>query len=84
MTVELQRMWLPALADALIGGRVDVTITCGLIPTPKGIASEVFCAEPLLVAVRPGHRLAGQDTIALKDLAFDILGITPTELFPGR
>ena len=72
-----------ALADALIGGRVDVTITCGLIPTPNGIASEVFCAEPLLVAVRPGHRLAGQDTIALKDLAFDILGITPTELFPA-
>ena len=83
VTVESQRMWLPALADALIGGRVDVTITCGLIPTPNGIASEVFCAEPLLVAVRPGHRLAGQDTIALKDLAFDILGITPAELFPA-
>lgn len=83
VTVDLQRMWLPALADALIGGRVDVTITCGLIPTPEGIASEVFCAEPLLVGLRPDHRLAGQDTIDLKDLAYDVLGVTPAELFPA-
>jgi DNA-binding transcriptional LysR family regulator len=83
VTVELQRMWLPALADALIGGRVDVTITCGLIPAPEGIASEVFCAEPLLVGLRPDHPLAGQDTVALKDLAYDILGITSAALFPA-
>ena len=79
----LQRMWLPALAGALIGGRVDVTVTCGLLPAPEGIASEVFCAEPLLVGLRPDHRLAGQDTIALQDLAYDILGIAPMELFPA-
>ena len=83
VTVELQRMWLPALAEALIGGRVDVTITCGLISTPEGIASEVFCAEPLLVGLRSDHRLAGQDTITLTDLAHDVLGITPPELFPA-
>jgi DNA-binding transcriptional LysR family regulator len=83
VTVELQRMWLPALADALIGGRVDVTITCGLIATPEGIASEVFCAEPLLVGLRPAHRLAGQDAIALTDLAYNVLGVMPTELFPA-
>jgi DNA-binding transcriptional LysR family regulator len=76
-------MWLPALADALIGGRVDVTITCGLIPAPEGIASEVFCAEPFLVGLRPDHRLARQDTIALQDLAYDVLGLTPAELFPA-
>ena len=65
VTVNLQRMWLPAMTDALVAGRLDVAITCGLIPAPEGIANEVFCAEPLLVGLRPGHRLAGQDTIAL-------------------
>lgn len=54
---------------------VDVVITCGLIPAPDGIANEVFCAEPLLVGLRPEHRLAGQDAVALNDLAHDVLGI---------
>ena len=83
VTVDVQRMWLPALADALTSGRVDVVITCGLIPAPDGIANEVFCAEPLLVGLRPEHRLARQDAVALTDLAHDVLGTTPAELFPG-
>jgi len=83
VTVNLQRMWLPAMTDALISGRIDVAITCGLIPAPEGIANEVFCAEPLLVGLRPGHRLASQDTIALSDLAHDILGTSSADLFPA-
>ena len=43
VTVNLQRMWLTAMTDALISGRIDVAITCGLIPAPEGIANEVFC-----------------------------------------
>lgn len=73
-------MWLPALADTLTSGRVDVVITCGLIPAPDGIANEVFCAEPLLVGLRPEHRLAGQNAVALNDLAHDVLGTTPADL----
>lgn len=80
VTVDVQRMWLPALADALTSGRVDVVITCGLIPAPDGIGNEVFCAEPLLVGLRPEHRLAGQDAVALNDLAHDVLGTTPADL----
>jgi DNA-binding transcriptional LysR family regulator len=80
VTVDVQRMWLPALADALTVGRVDVVITCGLIPASDGIANEVFCAEPLLVGLRPEHRLAGQDAVALNDLAHDVLGTTPADL----
>ena len=56
-------MWLPALADALTSGRVDVVITCGLIPAPDGIGNELFCAEPLLVGLRPEHRLTGHADI---------------------
>jgi hypothetical protein len=43
----------------------------------------VFCAEPLLVRLRPGHRLAGRDTVALQDLAHDVLGTTSADLFPA-
>ncbi len=53
VTVDLQRMWLPGLTEALVCGRIDVAITCGLIPAPDGTANEVFCAEPLLVGLRP-------------------------------
>ena len=83
VTVELHRMWLPHLTDALIADRIDVAITCGLIPAPEGTANEVFGAEPLLVGLRPDHRLAGQDKVALSDLAHDVLGTTPEDLFPA-
>jgi DNA-binding transcriptional LysR family regulator len=83
VTVDLQRMWLPALADALISGRIDVAISCGLIPALDGIANEVFCAEPLMVGLRPDHRFADRDAVALKDLAHDVLGTAPAELFPA-
>jgi DNA-binding transcriptional LysR family regulator len=83
VTVEVQRMWLPSLTDALLSGRIDVAITCGLIPAPEGTANEVFCAEPLLVGLRPDHRLVGRDTVALSDLARDVLGTNPEDLFPA-
>ena len=83
VTVDVQRMWLPTTTEALVSGRIDVAITCGLIPAPEGVANEVFCAEPLLVGLRPDHRLAGQDTVALPDLAHDVLGMPPEDLFPA-
>jgi len=83
VTVNLRRMWLPSLADALLNGDIDVAITCGLIPEPPEVATEIFCAEPLLAGLRPDHRLAGRDTIALSDLAHDVLGATPETLFPA-
>jgi hypothetical protein len=36
----------------LMADEIDVVITCGLIPEREGTASEVFCAEPLLVGFR--------------------------------
>ena len=74
-------MWLPTMTEALVSGRIDVAITCGLIPAPEGVANEVFCAEPLLVGLRPDHRLACQDTVALRDLAHDVLGMPPETSF---
>jgi DNA-binding transcriptional LysR family regulator len=83
VTVDLQRMWLPGLSDALVSGRIDVAITCGLIPALEGTTNEVFCAEPLLVGLRPEHRLAGRPAVALADLAHDVLGTMPADLFPA-
>jgi hypothetical protein len=60
-----------------------VVLTCGLVPVPPGVASEVFCAEPLLVGLRPSHRLASRETIMLSDLEYELLGSAPEELFPA-
>jgi len=81
--VKLQRMWLPELLGAVVTGDIDVALTCGLVPEPAGVATEVFCAEPLLVGLRPDHRLASRDTIALSELGREVLGTAPEALFPA-
>jgi len=83
VTVQVQRMWLPNLVDALAGGEIDVAITCGDVPDAAGVATEVFCAETLLVGLRPDHRFARLDTVALADLSRDVLGVTSSSLFPA-
>ena len=83
VTVELRRMWLPELLDAVATGDIDVALTCGPVPEPAGTATEVFCAEPLMVGLRPSHRLASRDTIALPELAHEVLGTAPEALFPA-
>ena len=83
VTVDLQRMWLPKLADAVATGGIDVALTCGPLPERAGIATEVFCAEPLVIGLRSGHRLAGRDRVALSDLAHEVLGTAPEALFPA-
>ena len=35
------------------------------------------------MGLRPEHRLAAQPAVALTDLAHDVLGTTPADLFPG-
>jgi DNA-binding transcriptional LysR family regulator len=76
----LERMWLPVLTSAVVSGEVDVAITCGLIPEPDGVVSEVFCAEPLLVGLRHEHRLAGAQSVSLEDLRYNVLGGPSVEL----
>src|SRR5260370_41966371 len=79
----MRRMWRPTLLEAVAAGAIDVALTCGPVPEPAGIATEVFCAEPLVVGLRPRHRLAGRDTIALSELAHEVLGTAPQDLFPA-
>jgi DNA-binding transcriptional LysR family regulator len=83
VTVNVQPMWLPLLAQAVEDGTIDVAITCGLVDGRADVANEVFCAEPLLVGLRASHRLAGRASIALYELANDILGAAQLNLFPA-
>ena len=80
--VEFQ-MWLPALQAAVTDGSVDVLITCGSLPEREGVANEVFCSQPLLVGLRPRHRLSGDPAVPLSALAHDVLGATTEALFPA-
>ena len=81
--VVLTQLWLPDLSQALIADDVDVAITCGYLPGHQELATEVFCSEPLLVGLRPEHRLAGQQTVTLGQLADEVLGTTSDTLFPA-
>jgi DNA-binding transcriptional LysR family regulator len=83
VAVDLHRMWLPNLIAALTSGEIDVGITCGIFPAPTGITTRVFCAERLLVGLRPGHRLAGSEAVELAQLNDEVLGMPPESLFPA-
>src|SRR5262245_7096885 len=75
--VELivRRMWLTNLTRAVAEGTIDVAITCGLVSDLPGVVSEVFCGEPLLVSVRPDHRLAQSAAVTLAQLKDETLGV---------
>lgn len=79
----VSRMWLRDLERALLDASVDVAITCSPVPGEHGAVSEVLCGENLLVALRPGHRLAGQDAVSLSELAGDTFGMPSEALFPA-
>lgn len=83
VAVELHRMWLPNLIAALSSDEIDVGITSGMFSVPTGISTAVFCAERLLVGLRPGHHLASSESVALADLADEVLGLPPEALFPA-
>ena len=85
--VERSQLWLPGLQQALRDGTVDVALTCGVRPDGSADADDVetrvFASEPLLVGLRPGHRLAAAPAVDLRDLAGERLGTTEPSLFPA-
>lgn len=81
--LDVRKLWLPALAAAVADASIDVAITCGVVPDADGVVSEIFCGEPLLVGLRPGHRLAAADAVALGDLEGEVLGSPDADLFPA-
>jgi DNA-binding transcriptional LysR family regulator len=82
ITLDVRRMWPPALQQAIADGTVDVAITCGHVVDPPGVVGEVFCGETVLVALRSSHHLAGRDSIAWTDVAGESFGSPSASLFP--
>jgi DNA-binding transcriptional LysR family regulator len=84
LSVEIQRMWLPALGAALRAEAVDAALTCGgLGIADPAIATVEIGAEPLLVGLRPGDALAAEASIELQRLEDRTLGMHPAHLFPA-
>lgn len=83
--LTVRRMWLPDLERTVadIDGELDLAITCARVTDPPGIISEIFCAEPLFVSLRPDHRLAARHRIDLAELAGETLGLHSAALFPA-
>ena len=81
--LDVRQLWLPALTASVADATTDVAVTIGLLPEVPGVVGEVFCAEPLLVGLRPDHRLADHETVRLVDLARSVLGAPQAELFPA-
>ena len=81
--LEKTQLWLPGLRQALAESVVDVAVTCGVFGPRPGAETELFAAEPLLVGLRPGHRLAREPSVDLQDLATERLGLAEAALFPA-
>jgi len=79
----LARLWLPLLEQALSDGTVDIGITCGRLDDVEGMSTRVFCAQPLLVGLRPDHPLAGEPAVPLSALADQVRGAAHASLFPA-
>jgi DNA-binding transcriptional LysR family regulator len=83
IAVDLRQMWLPDLHAALVDGHIDIGVTPGTAPPPDQIQSRLLAREPLLIGVRPSHRLAGRSYVAIDELKDDVLGQPSEALFPA-
>ncbi len=81
--LEQAQLWLPSLQRALAERVVDVAVTCGVFEATPGTETELFAAEPLLVGLRPEHRLAFEKSVDVQELSAQRLGMTDPSLFPA-
>lgn len=81
VTVDLTEMNSPATEAALAGGDIDI----GVLHPPLArseLTARSLPAEPLVLALPAGHRLADTDLIAFADLAGEPLLAAPRSVGP--
>jgi DNA-binding transcriptional LysR family regulator len=84
LSVDIQRMWLPALGAALQAGTIDAALTCGdLGLTDLNVTTVEIGSEQLLIGLRASHPLAAEASIDLRQLEGQTLGMHPAHLFPA-
>jgi LysR family transcriptional regulator, hca operon transcriptional activator len=67
MQVTVASQYSPDLAQALLHGKLDLAFMRPEAQMPA-LEYKVIAKEPLIVALPSNHRLASQDTIALRDM----------------
>jgi DNA-binding transcriptional LysR family regulator len=64
LSVDIERMWLPALGAALLTGTIDAAVTCGHLEIDNpSIRTFEIGSEPLIIGLRPGHPLTATTTV---------------------
>lgn len=79
ITLKLEQLDRMALIAALRSSSIDIAIMPAPAPSSDEIDSFTLMSAPLVVALPPEHRLAGNLKISLADLASD-----PFVLFPAQ
>ena len=81
LTLLTQEMWNARMPEALRDGLIDIAIA--VCPEVSGgLAYERIRAEPLVVLVGAGHRLAAAPDVSLEKLRDDSFLMFPRELAP--
>lgn len=79
--LDAREAWDADLTAAAEDGELDVLLGRHL-PVPAGFGTEVLRSEDLVVIVGAGHRLAGRDRVALRELRGETLRFFPRRLAP--
>lgn len=76
--IALREATTPSLVADLALGRLDLAFGALLgEPLPDGIVAEPLFAEELVAVVAPDHRLAGQESVRLAELAPEPFALAP-------
>ncbi len=67
IAIELLEHGSSRLEQAVLSGEIELAVS--LLPVNEAFAWQAVCDEPLVALLPPGHRLGGQPTVTLTDLA---------------
>lgn len=80
--VAADQKWDAELTAAMAGGELDAVVGRHL-GMPPGVAAERLRAEPYVAVMGARHRLAGRNTVALRDFRGETFRFFPRRLAPS-
>lgn len=82
MSIDALEMWERDVIEAVLRGRAEL----GLVrtdPPSEDLSSTLVAREKVCIAIPHGHRLAGAQSVELRDLGNETIFVTPHDLAPG-